>query len=179
MPKLVAPALAYMPSFVEALREGYNRDTLRPETAESIAAVAADPAGFVESQLSPPATITLPDGRQGEAVPCTVLWYVEGDEFLGSLHVRHRLNENLEKVGGHIGYAVRPAARGRGCASAILADGLAWIRANLPLERVLLTVNSLNLASIRVIEKNGGRPAGSVPHIWRPGETALHYWIDL
>ena len=32
-----------MPSFLEALREGYSRDTLRAETPESIAEIAADP----------------------------------------------------------------------------------------------------------------------------------------
>ncbi len=179
MPQLVRPALAHAPSFIEAMREGYSRDTLRPETAESIAEVAADPAAFVASQLAPPTTVTLPDGSLGAAVPYTVLWYVEGDEFLGSLHIRHHLNENLEKVGGHVGYAVRPSARGQGHASAILAAGLDYIRANLPLERVLLTVNSQNPASIRVIEKNGGVHTASIPHIWHPGETALHYWIEL
>lgn len=179
MPQLVPPALAYAPSFTEAMREGYSRDTLRPETAESIDQVAGDPAAFVESQLSPPTTVTLPDGSQGAAVPYTVLWYVEGDRFLGSLHIRHHLNENLEKVGGHVGYAVRPSARGQGHASAILAAGLDYIRAHLPLQRVLLTVNSQNTASIRVIEKNGGVHTASIAHIWLPGETALHYWIEL
>lgn len=168
-----------MPSFVEALREGYSRDTLRPETPESIAQVSGDPAGFIERLLNPPTTITLPDGSQGEAMPATTLWYVDGDTFLGSLNIRHRLNANLEKVGGHVGYVVRPSAQGQGHASALLAQGLDYIRANLPLGRVLLTVNALNPASIRVIEKNGGAYAGSVPHIWHPGETALHYWIEL
>jgi len=168
-----------MPSFVAAMREGYARDTLRPETPESIAEVADDPAAFVASQLAPPTTITLPDGSQGAAAPYTVLWYAEGDEFLGSLHIRHHLNENLEKVGGHVGYAVRPSARGQGHASAILAAGLDHIRAHLPLERVLLTVNAQNPASIRVIEKNGGVHTASIPHLWIPGDTALHYWIEL
>ena len=168
-----------MPSFIEALREGYSRDTLRAETAETIAAIEADPEAFVESQRHPPSTVTLPDGGQGPAVPSTVLWYVEDEAFLGSLHVRHHLNENLEKVGGHVGYAVRPSVQGLGHASAMLAEGLDYIRANLPLRRVLLTVNALNPASIRVIEKNGGEHTASIPHIWRPGETALHYWIAL
>lgn len=168
-----------MPSFLEALREGYSRDTQRAETPESIAQIAADPEAFIESQRHPPPTVTLPDGREGPAVPSTTLWYVDGETFLGSFHIRHHLNETLEKVGGHVGYTVRPGARGQGHASAMLAEGLDYIRANLPLRRVLLTVNALNPASIRVIEKNGGEHTASVPHIWRPGETALHYWIAL
>ncbi|RYG01717.1 MAG: hypothetical protein EON94_07215, partial [Caulobacteraceae bacterium] len=81
-----------MPSFLEALREGYSRDTLRAETPESIAEIAADPEAFIESQRNPPTTVTLPDGGQGAAVPSSVLWYVEGQTFLGSFHVRHHLN---------------------------------------------------------------------------------------
>ncbi len=168
-----------MPSFIAAMREGFSRDTLRPETAETIAAVEADPGAYLASFDNPPTHITLPDGSQGEAVPATMLWCVEGDTFLGSVGIRHRLNATLEKVGGHVGYAVRPSARGRGLASAMLAEGLTWIAANLPLTRVLLTVNAQNPASIRVIEKNGGVLSGSVPHLWHPGETALHYWIDV
>lgn len=168
-----------MPSFIEAMREGYSRDTLRPENAESIAAVEADPAALIHGLLNPPTTITLPDGSPGAAVPSTTLWYVEGDEFLGSINIRHHLNENLEQVGGHVGYVVRPSAQGKGHASAMLAQALDYIRANLPLKEVLLTVNALNPASIRVIEKNRGKFAKAAPHIWHQGETALHYWIEL
>lgn len=176
---LVRPDGRYLASFIAALKEGYSRDTQRPETPQGIALVEADPDGFLRSQLTPPRTVILPDGSTGQAVQQTVLWWVEGDAFLASFHVRHALNEILAQVGGHVGYAVRPGARGQGHASAMLAQGLDWIRANLPLERVLLTVNAGNPHSIRVIEKNGGVFDKAIAHIWREGETALHYWIAL
>lgn len=179
MPELVRPDLNFMASFVEALKEGHNRDTLRPETPESIAVVDGDHEGFIASLFVTPDSITLPDGSQGKAVPQTLLWWVEGDRFLGSLGIRHSLNETLAIVGGHVGYAMRPSERGKGHATALLAAGLDHIRHNLPLRRVLLTVNAENPASIRVIEKNGGIHTDSVPHLWHPGETALHYWIDI
>ncbi|HEX5380375.1 MAG TPA: GNAT family N-acetyltransferase [Phenylobacterium sp.] len=179
MPVLVRPDARRLPSFIAALKEGYSRDTLRPETAESIAAVEADPEAFLRTQLHPPQILILPDGSTGFAVPSTVLWWTEGEEFLGSLNIRHELNETLAQVGGHVGYAVRPGARGQGHASALLAAGLDWIRANMSLRRVLLTVNPNNPHSIRVIEKNGGVHTATVPHIWREGEQALHYWIEL
>ena len=168
-----------MASFIDALREGYRRDPLRAETPEMIAAIADDPEGFLAELRDPPATLVLPDGSLGPRVPSTTLWWVEGDDFLGSLGVRHELNPTLEVVGGHVGYAVRPSARGRGHATAILAAGLAWVRRNLPLTRVLLTINTLNLASIRVAEKAGGLHTRTVPHIWRPGEEITHFWIEL
>ena len=52
MSRLIRPDLAQMPSFLEALREGYSRDTLRAETPESIAEIAADqnPQAVVENE---------------------------------------------------------------------------------------------------------------------------------
>ena len=94
-----------------ALREGYSRDTLRPETPESIAVVEADLAGFVESQLAPPLTVTLPDGSQGPAVPFTTLWYVEGEDFLGSISIRHHLRTSKRSAAmSAMSYARRRAA---------------------------------------------------------------------
>lgn len=168
-----------MASFVEALREGYSRDSLRAETPETIAAIADNPEWFLGTVLNPPTTVVLPDGTLGDRVPETQLWYVEGDGFLGSVSIRHRLNENLAHWGGHVGYAVRPAARGRGYASAMLAGALAYIRANLPLERVALMTGEKNLASRRVIEKNGGVLQDIIPHPWIPGDLGRRYWIEL
>jgi predicted acetyltransferase len=168
-----------MASFVAALREGYSRDSLRDETSESIAAIAAEPERFVTTLLNPPKTVVLPDGTLGERVPETQLWYVEDGVFLGSVSVRHQLNERLAQWGGHVGYAVRPSARGRGYASAMLAGMLDHIRGALPLERVMLTVNENNPASIRVIEKNGGVLQDKIAHPWAAGETGRRYWIAL
>jgi predicted acetyltransferase len=179
MPQLVRPAMAYMASFVDAMREGYSRDTLRPETPETIAAVAADPAWFLGQLNNPPTSVVLPDGTLGPRGPETVLWYVEGERFLGSVSARHSLTRLLELWGGHVGYAVRPSAQGRGCASAMLAGMLEHVRKHLPLDRVMLTVNTKNPASIRIIEKNGGVLCDTVPHPWIEGDEGRRYWIEL
>ncbi|HEY0437801.1 MAG TPA: GNAT family N-acetyltransferase [Phenylobacterium sp.] len=179
MPALVRPAMAHMASFVDALNEGYSRDSLRDETPEAIAAIANNHAWYLETLLNPPKTVVLPDGSLGERVPETFLWYVEGDQFLGSVSVRHKLNDVLARWGGNVGYAVRPSARGKGYASAMLAGMLDHIRTTLPLERVLLTVSVNNPASVRVIEKNGGVLADTIPHPWVPGDQGRRYWITL
>ncbi len=180
MLRLVRPAMAHMASFVDALCEGYSRDTLREETPASIAQVADNPAWLLGQINDAPLTIVLPDGSLGKRVPETALWYVDGDEFLGSVHLRHHLNEVLEQWGGHIGYAVRPSAQGRGHASAMLAGMLDHARVHHPqLERVMLTVNLKNPASMRVVEKNGGVLADSIPHPWVPGDMGARYWIAL
>jgi predicted acetyltransferase len=179
MPRFARPALALMDSFVEALREGYSRDSLRPESPETIASIAADPAGFVATVANPPTTVVLPDGSLGARVPETMLWWVEGDRFIGSASIRHALNDLLAQWGGHVGYAVRPSERGKGHATAILAGALDHCRAELAFDRVLLTVNAANAASIRVIEKNGGVRTKTIAHPWIEGDTGHHYWIAL
>lgn len=168
-----------MPSFVAALREGYSRDTLVDETPETIAAIAEAPEWFLCSLHHPPTTIVLPDGTTGPRVPETHLWYVEGDEFIGSISTRHHLSPGLELWGGHVGYAVRPSAQGQGHATTMLTLMLDHIRANLALERVTLTANTKNAASIRVIEKNGGVFRDEVDHPWVPGDRGRRYWIAV
>jgi predicted acetyltransferase len=90
-------------------------------------------------------------------VPSTWLWIVdEADEVVGRVSIRHRLTDNLLQVGGHIGYAVIPSARRRGHATAALAQSLR-IAAGLGIDPALVTCDDTNVASRRVIEKNGGR----------------------
>lgn len=108
-------------------------------------------------------------------VHCTYRWIVEDDEYLGSIALRHTLNESLFEVGGHIGYGIRPSARRRGLASWALTETLRTAPA-MGLDRVLITCNPDNAASARVIESHGGvyedtRTAG--PH------TVKRYWITL
>lgn len=179
MPALVRAELAHVPSFLEALREGFSRDNLRATTEGEIAQIEREPEWFVRQVNHPPRQVVLPDGTLGERVPATELWYMDGATFIGTVGIRHELNDHLAAWGGHIGYAVRPSARREGHASAMLAQALDWVRANLPLERALLTVNLDNTGSIRVIEKNGGVLEAEVDNPWVEGVRGRRYWIAL
>jgi predicted acetyltransferase len=92
-----------------------------------------------------------PDGF----VPDTELWLVERDEFLGRVGIRHRLTPMLLEVGGHIGYDVRPSARRRGHATAMLREALVVAR-GLGIGPALVTCDADNVGSRAVIERNGG-----------------------
>jgi predicted acetyltransferase len=88
-------------------------------------------------------------------VPGTELWWVEDDEFQGRVVIRHRLTPALLEAGGHIGYDVRPSARRRGHATAMLREALLVAR-GLGIESALVTCNVDNVGSRTVIERNGG-----------------------
>ena len=93
----------------------------------------------------------LPDGF----APATTLWWVSGEEYLGRIAIRHRLTPSLRDYGGHIGYDVRPSARRRGHATAMLAAALP-VAYGLGIDPALVTCDDDNVASRKVIEANGG-----------------------
>src|SRR5690242_13591636 len=44
-------------------------------------------------------------------------WITEDGTYLGAITLRRELNDVLLRAGGHIGYGIRPSARGRGLAT--------------------------------------------------------------
>lgn len=88
-------------------------------------------------------------------VPAAFLVAHVGGDLVGRVSIRHRLNDQLAAFGGHIGYAVRPAHRGRGHAAGILRRALVVARAE-GVERVLVTCRDDNAASAAVITGCGG-----------------------
>ncbi len=95
--------------------------------------------------------IDLPDG----SVPHTTFWLVEDGEIIGVSSLRHRMTERLRRLGGHIGFGVRPSAQGRGVAKELLKQTLAQA-GHLGLSEVLVICLKENVASSRVIRANGG-----------------------
>ncbi|SEN98750.1 Predicted acetyltransferase [Paenibacillus sophorae] len=109
----------------------------------------------------------LPPGH----VPQTLYFlYAEGRP-VGYGKLRHWLTDSLRVTGGHIGYCIRPTARGMGYGTALLA-GLLDKASELGIRRALLTCNEDNMGSRRVIENNGGSMA-------ELDNRYCRYWIDL
>src|SRR5215469_2465949 len=64
-----------------------------------------------------------------DKVPQSTYWLVNaGHEVVGIVRARHRLNEHLLQFGGHIGYYIRPAERGKGYGKLALQLALEQLR---------------------------------------------------
>ncbi|WP_313814350.1 GNAT family N-acetyltransferase [Glutamicibacter sp.] len=113
----------------------------------------------------------------------TTLWVCRGNEYLGAVSLRHELiNEYLKVVGGHIGYGIRPSARGRGLAKIALAGVLEEAR-RLGLSKVLITCNDSNIASYKTIESGGGIleqviDQSEIEETFGAQDAVRRYWIE-
>jgi predicted acetyltransferase len=165
-PRLAAPAPRFHDSFLAALAEYHDEGRHRELDLGGL----TDPATFaayVRALLDDVPHPGAPDRFVRRAfgvrieppvdgyVPQTVLWWVDGDEYLGRVNVRHRLNASLLWRGGNIGYEIRPAVRRQGHATAMLAATLP-VAATLGIHEALIDCDADNVGSRRVIEKNGG-----------------------
>ena len=162
MPSFASPHPRYQQSFLSSVQEfldagedekltGLTVFGEETHTIEELADTAAF-AAFAQ-RLCDLALLETP--RPEGKVPETLLWWVDGDEYLGRLSIRHELTEALREFGGHIGYVVRPSARRQGHARAMLAAALPIAR-DLGIDPALLTCDADNVGSRRVIESNGG-----------------------
>ncbi len=118
-----------------------------------------------------------------------VFWMLANEEYVGQVSLRAELSTNfLIQFGGHIGYSIRPTKRRCGYGEKILALALDQA-SELGLHKVLVTCDSDNVASRKIIERNGGAFECAMPmeanafraegRILCDNVKKLRYWIDL
>jgi predicted acetyltransferase len=158
---LVWPAREYLPSYVAALERGWSPDNVRglAATHDELQRIAADADAFLASLVDKEATgdpITLPDGTVVPRLPGYRRWMWDG-EFCGSIGLRWQPGTEALPAYclGHVGYSVVPWKQRRGYATRALREMLPHARAE-GLHYVEIVTDPDNLASQRVIEKNGG-----------------------
>lgn len=171
--RLVAPCEAYMDGYYQLCREMKDSGSRNfmlddPDTYDEWR------DGHVQRCADNSQGMGLPEGW----VPYTRLWLMDGDELVGAVSIRHRLNEQLREIGGHIGYGIKPSKWRQGYGEQQLRLSLPVARA-LGIERALITCNDDNIASARIIEKNGGVLEGVFDVVRDEAPMRLRrYWVQ-
>ncbi len=171
-PRLIAPDALFAQSYADALAEGLGE---APATQYEIDWVREDFADWLRAENDMTRRIVLPDGSEVPRVPETRLWLVAGQDFIGRIHIRHALSDSLELQGGHVGYAIRASARGKGYGHLILRLAVPEIK-KLGISKALITCDDTNTASARIIEKAGGKLQDTVT-VQGHGVPVRRYWL--
>jgi predicted acetyltransferase len=156
MPRLIAPTTRLYAEWLEAHEErgpGLHEDGFGLDPTDEV----NSPEGFAK-------WVHRINANSDHA---TCRWIVEGNRVLGAIALRHHHNNRT----GHIGYGIRPTARGQGLATWALGEILHEARAR-HLPRVLLICTADNKASAKTIEANGGTLEEAEGPVRR-------YWIQL
>lgn len=169
--KLVYPSEMYQQSYLSFYQEWIDsKETMIPWI------IAKDPSDFKE-MLS-----ALEANRRGENLPAgwvpdSTYWLVSNkSEVLGVVNIRHTLTDRLRETGGHIGYGIKPSARGKGYAVTMLKFALKKAK-EIGMDSVLIVCDKENKASERTILKSGGRRIEDF--IEEDGNVVHRFWIEL
>jgi predicted acetyltransferase len=176
--KLIVPSSIYKESFLEALSEYQKERVAVIDTRYDLLNV--DPTVLqkdFDSYIKQISNAAKGIGLSPGFIEHTTYWLVEEKEFIGRVDIRHDLTEHLLRVGGHIGYDIRPSKRKKGYGKKLLAMALPKAKA-LGITRVLVTCNENNIGSKKIIETNGGIFENSVS-MGTGNPRKLRYWITL
>jgi predicted acetyltransferase len=113
------------------------------------------------------------DAPPGFVTGTTYFAIVDG-KIIGTISVRHYLNDSLMKTGGHIGFGVRPSERRKGYGVKMLSLALEKCRA-IGIEKALVTCDKDNIGSAKTIIYNGGVLENEFTE--EKGNTVQRYWI--
>lgn len=167
--ELVMPSVEYFSSYVEAIKE-YEQNNV------------------ITYSFSNPNKYDIFDKfqryRTGNNIPenCVqsdYFWLIENGEFIGEVSIRHKLNDELLRRGGHIGYGIRYSKWNKGYGNELLRQALLKAK-SINLTDVLITCNDDNIGSAKIIEKNGGLLENKLKNIV-DGKQVLtrRYWIHI
>lgn len=113
--------------------------------------------------------------REGFVLSTPYLALNDEKILVGMINIRHRLNESLLNMGGHIGYSIRQSERKQGYATEMLRLGLKEC-IKLGIKKVLITCDKDNIASAKTIINNGGKLENEIVE----GDNIIQrYWITL
>lgn len=168
--KLIVPSARYKESYLKAIEES---------TGETDVTIISKPMEnqpfeeFVKNKIEESKGFHLPEGW----VPATELWLIDNDEFIGWVNIRHSLTHNLLKIGGHLGYWIRPSKRKLGYGKKILKLALPEAK-KLGISKLLVTCDTTNIGSQKIIQVNGGVLENIVAN-GQNNPRKMRYWINI
>lgn len=169
MTKLVVPSAQYKEEYIAMMKE-WSRTGER-----MIPFVLRYDYSDLEKYLKQIANLEHGIGLKEGTVSSSTYWLIRDDRMVvGAVNIRHKLNDRLFQIGGHIGYGIRPSMRRQGYATEILRQALQKAK-ELNISKVLLTCDKDNVGSARTIINNGGiLESEDVVD----GTEIQRYWID-
>ena len=145
MCKLITPNKKYLEGNTEYIKELFNIGEITQEELDSKIILRQDADAFLASL-----------NKTVEGVEVHTYWLVDKDRFIGTLRLNKKLNEQLKKGGGNVGYEIRPSEYGKGYGTKILELGIERAK-ELGMKEILIDCREDNEASRKIIEKNGGK----------------------
>jgi len=157
--KLVSPSPEHLASYMAALQRGWSMTGGAAAAQEELREIEENPSLFLarkEDREARGAPITLPDGSSVPRLPGIHRWLWDG-EFCGVISFRWQPGTTAlpPHCLGHVGYAVVPWKQGLGYATEALRQILPEAMA-LGMPFIEVTTDPTNIASQKVIERNGG-----------------------
>ena len=167
--RLELPSEESVDSFFQAMAEFEsegNRQIPENMTKEQFPA-------YVQRLLDQSAGKNLKEGH----VPSKEFWIIDAEGYAGRIILGLSFIPDPDRFGNHVGYAVRPSKRRKGYATKALQLLLDEAR-KLKIDKLMPICDEANLASRKVIERNGGVLVETVP-IDKARYGGLRFIIDL
>lgn len=147
MCELIEPSSKFLAGNVEFLKELLDKGEISSEEYVNKVSSRKDINSYLDSLKK----------LDSEGIGLHIFWLVDGDEFIGTLRLTERLsNDKRLKDNGNIGYEIRPSKQGQGYGVEILRLGLLKAR-EFEMKELIIECREDNIASRKIIEKNGGR----------------------
>lgn len=152
MLRLLLPNSKYIQSVFKAHQEQYRHGEITKEIFDRVKSEIKDPVSFVKTIRDKSKSKGLASGQ----LPFTRYWLIDGDEYIGTLRLSDNISQKMKYHEGNMGYQIRPSKRKKGYGSEILRLGLVKAK-SIGLKKVYLNCSKDNIASQKIIQKNGGR----------------------